>query len=57
MRTTMPEIERCPKCGDDMQRPRVAVSRRDNKTIICPDCGLREAMADTMKAMRKKNAN
>ena len=53
----MPDIEKCPKCGDDMQRPRVAVSRRDNKTIICPDCGLREAMADTMKAMRKEREN
>ena len=53
----MPDIERCSKCGDDMQRPRVAVSRRDNKTIICPECGLREAMEDTMRAMKKEIAN
>lgn len=40
-----------------MQRPRVAVSRRDNNTIICPECGMREAIEDTMKAMRKEKPN
>lgn len=53
----MHDIEQCPKCGDDMQRPRVAISRRDNKTAICPDCGVREAMADTMKSIRKEKEN
>ena len=33
----------CPKCG----QPYIgipALSREDNKTLICPDCGVREAL-------------
>ena len=33
----------CPKCG----QPYIgipALSREDNKTIICPDCGVRESL-------------
>ena len=34
----------CPKCGQIFtERP--AVSRVDNVTLICPDCGTREALA------------
>lgn len=33
----------CPKCGCTYtERP--AVSRTDNETMICPDCGTREAL-------------
>ena len=33
----------CPRCGVIYaQRP--AISRLDNKTLICPDCGTREAL-------------
>lgn len=33
----------CPKCGRTYtERP--AVSRLDNTTLICPDCGTREAL-------------
>lgn len=33
----------CPKCGRTYtERP--AVSRVDNTTLICPDCGTREAL-------------
>lgn len=33
----------CPVCGKEYtERP--ALSRKDNKTFICPDCGLREAL-------------
>lgn len=34
---------KCPKCGkfyDDVP----SISRTDNKTLICPDCGTREAL-------------
>ena len=34
----------CPKCG----QPYIgipALSRNDEKTLICPDCGVREALA------------
>ena len=33
----------CPKCGAEYQG-HPAISRRDNKTPICPDCGTREAL-------------
>lgn len=33
----------CPKCGRTYtERP--ALSRSDNETLICPDCGTREAL-------------
>ena len=35
----------CPVCSGPLtEHP--ALSRRDNKTLICPDCGTREALAD-----------
>lgn len=34
----------CPKCGKTYtERP--ALSREDNETLICSDCGTREALA------------
>lgn len=33
----------CPKCGREYKE-RPAVSRADNRTMICPDCGTREAL-------------
>ena len=33
----------CPKCGRSY-KGRPALSREDNKTLICPDCGVREAL-------------
>ena len=33
----------CPRCGRKYtEHP--AMSRKDNKTMICPDCGTREAL-------------
>ncbi len=35
----------CPKCGKEYtEHP--ALSRTDNKTEICPECGVREALED-----------
>ena len=34
----------CPKCGQSY-KGRPALSRYDGKTLICPDCGVREALA------------
>lgn len=34
----------CPLCGQ-AYAGRPALSRKDNKTAICPDCGTREALA------------
>ena len=33
----------CPICGSEYSAP-PALSRADNKTPICPDCGTREAL-------------
>ena len=33
----------CPKCGC-IYTERPALSRTDNETLICPDCGTREAL-------------
>lgn len=35
---------KCPICGRIYHEP-PALSRKDNKTLICPDCGTREALA------------
>ena len=37
------EIQRCPKCKKEFtEYP--ALSRADNETEICPECGIREAL-------------
>lgn len=33
----------CPKCGKEYTGV-PALSRKDNTTLICPDCGTREAL-------------
>ena len=33
----------CPRCGRSFGEP-PALSRLDNETLICPDCGTREAL-------------
>lgn len=33
----------CPRCGKAYYEP-PALSRVDNQTLICPDCGTREAL-------------
>ena len=33
----------CPKCGKVYYDP-PALSRTDNQTLICPDCGIRESL-------------
>lgn len=36
-------IKRCPLCGKTYTG-RPAISRTDNSTAICPDCGTRQAL-------------
>lgn len=44
--------KKCPKCRGQLgERP--ALSRRDNKTDICADCGYKEAMKDAEKIIQK----
>lgn len=40
---TIAKIRVCPLCGKAYSAP-PALSRRDNETLICPDCGTREAL-------------
>lgn len=43
MKETIMQTAICPKCGKSyVGRP--ALSRADNQTPLCPDCGTREAL-------------
>lgn len=41
--TSILHIRICPRCGKPYSAP-PALSRADNETLICPDCGTREAL-------------
>lgn len=43
MKENIPEIRICPLCGETYAEP-PALSRTDNETLICPDCGIRQAL-------------
>ena len=43
MKETMTRAAVCPRCGK-VYTDRPAISRADDKTPICPDCGTREAL-------------
>ena len=43
MKTEGRRLAICPKCGKEYH-VRPALSRVDNETYICPDCGTREAL-------------
>jgi len=45
----------CPVCGETYTGY-PAISRRDNLTEICPDCGTREALEDWAKAKEREHA-
>jgi hypothetical protein len=47
----------CPICRNDYDGRYPALSRRDNKTEICPNCGVMEAMEDLYWNKVKKNAD
>ena len=43
MKNNAEQERTCPLCGQlYMERP--AISRSDGETLICPDCGVREAL-------------
>ena len=46
----MPEsrVKTCPSCGKQYTE-HSAVSRKDNKTLVCPMCGFHEAIIDAFK--------
>ena len=43
MKNETPTERTCPKCGC-VYTEVPALSRIDNETLICPDCGIREAL-------------
>ena len=44
---------KCPKCGKETDKL-LALSRRDNKTMICNDCGVQEALEDLCDVRGKR---
>lgn len=48
------EIQKCPKCGKEFT-DYPALSRIDNETEICPECGVREALQKYMEFRVAKN--
>lgn len=46
----MKETKKCPKCGKTYN-DRPALSRKDNKTEICPECGTMQALDDAREAL------
>ena len=46
-------LSKCPKCGQ-RYNSHPAISREDNKTEICPVCGMKEAMEDFRNYMKDK---
>jgi len=43
MKDNVRQIRVCPLCGTTYNEP-PALSRTDNETLICPDCGTRQAL-------------
>ena len=53
-RTTI-QLRTCPRCGR-LYGDAPALSRMDNETLICPDCGTREALAGLGITMEEQEA-
>lgn len=50
------KVKICPVCKKEYTGY-PAISRKDNKTEICPNCGVNEALEDYLIAMLKEYAN
>lgn len=48
------KIRTCPLCGRQYE-DYPAISRTDNKTEICPECGMREALEAWFNERSKNN--
>jgi len=40
------DLPKCPRCGNSIPKGTAALSRRDNETNVCDDCGTKEALED-----------
>lgn len=49
----------CPKCSENFIEGTGVISRRDNKTEICSECGYKETVEDIERtfAIKKKGEN
>lgn len=47
------EIKKCPLCNKEYKGVG-AISRKDNKTEICSECGTKEALEDYEKYLKSK---
>ena len=54
MKTETSSTATCPLCGQSYTG-RSAVSRTDNKTFICPDCGTRQALESLGISIAEQN--
>ena len=54
MKTDIGIKRTCPKCGQTYTG-RPALSREDNETLICPDCGTREALSSLNVGKSEQN--
>ena len=52
MTDNLVQLRTCPRCGG-VYSGHGAVSRADNLTVICPDCGTREALQSIVVLMKK----
>ena len=43
MKDSIKTVRTCPLCGKEYTEV-PALSRKDNETLICPDCGTRESL-------------
>lgn len=50
------KIRMCPLCGKTYE-DYPAISRTDNKTEICPECGIREALEAWFNERSKSNGS
>ena len=50
----MKESKICPRCKE-VYHGYSAISRTDNKTLICSDCGIREALESIGKSPAKQD--
>ena len=48
--------QKCPRCGK-LYKEYSALSRKDNKTEICPDCGKDEAIWAWVQHLAEKSGN
>ena len=53
--TNITQIKICPRCGK-VYHESPALSRIDNQTLICPDCGTREALAELEISAEEQDA-